>query len=178
MMDASRLRTTRRDTDTLLTQLSSLAEMAKERSALDVRAPSVSDWSVGEQLEHLRRSDATILDALTSLDIDGPRQGSPTLAGRLVLFTRYIPRGIGRAPGATQPLEVDLDSLPRGLADVRQGFAALASDLERLALCRATIRHPALGHFTAAQMLAFTGIHHHHHHKIINDIRRSNEQGL
>jgi len=175
-MISSSLRTARHETDTILAQLSTLADLAKEEPSLELRAPAVSAWSIAEQLEHLRRSDVTIVDALTSLDVDGPREGSPTFAGRLVLVTRYIPRGVGRAPGATQPLEVDLDSLARGLIDVRQGFDTLAAELERLARSRATIRHPALGHFTATQMLTFTAIHHHHHRKIIDDIRRANEK--
>ena len=153
-----------------LSQLDNLIELAGDQNRLNLRDPALSGWSVAEQIEHLRRSDLTILKALEELDEDGPRQGSPSIAGRLVLITGFIPRGKGRAPGATSPGDTDLPALPGGLETVRQGFLSLKPGLERLAACRATIRHPALGHFTALQMLSFAGIHHHHHQKIIRDI--------
>ena len=166
------IRSLRRSVDRALDQLAELTVLASNEAVLGLHAPSVSDWSVGEQVEHLRRSDLTILEAISSLDVNGPSDGSPDLAGRLVLLLGFIPRGRGRAPGATTPIEVDPQALPRGLESVRTGFAALRADLGRLSRSHATIKHPVLGRFTASQILAFAGIHHHHHQKIIKDIRR------
>jgi hypothetical protein len=172
-MSASKpVRSLRRSVDRVLEQLVSLAVLAGDKELLALCAPSVSNWAVGEQIEHLRRSDLTILSAISSLDMNGPSNGSPSFAGRLVLLSGFIPRGRGRAPGATVPLEVNPLSLPQGLQEVRAGFVALLPDLGRLSRSRATIKHPVLGRFTVSQMIAFAGIHHHHHQKIIKDIRR------
>lgn len=167
------LRSARETTDRISAQLAALAGLADDRELLELRAPSVSAWSVGEQLEHLRRSDLTILAALDQLDSSSEMRGGPSLIGRLVLATGYIPRGRGRAPKATEPLEVDPEALGPGLEDVRQSFERLRPRLPELASSPARIKHPALGLFSAAQMLAFTAIHHRHHEKIITDIRRA-----
>jgi hypothetical protein len=118
MFNARRLHSARRSVDRACAQIADLAEIAGKSQLLELRAPSVSDWSIGEQVEHLRRSDITILRAVATLDTDGPCEGSPTLAGRLVLASGFIPRGRGRAPGATLPLEVDPTSLPEQLDGV------------------------------------------------------------
>ena len=176
MFNARRLHSARRSVDRACAQIADLAEIAGKSQLLELRAPSVSDWSIGEQVEHLRRSDITILRAVATLDTDGPCEGSPTLAGRLVLASGFLPRGRGRAPGATLPLEVDPTSLPEQLDGVRDGFTALQDDLESLCSSNATIKHPALGCFTALQMLTFAAIHHHHHLKIIWEIHRTSLQ--
>lgn len=176
MPATSRIRSLHKSSQKIASQLSSLAEMAKDEELLKTRDPSVSKWSIGEQVEHLRRSDLTILGALASLPQDGPREGSPSPIGRLVLLLGFIPRGKGRAPGATKPLEVDFEDLGDKIEAVGDRFATFEPEFERLGRCRATIRHPALGHFTASQMLAFAAIHHHHHLKIITDIRRAVER--
>jgi hypothetical protein len=173
MSETSRIRVARKSTERIADQISSLIEMASDEGLLALAAPSISSWSVGEQVEHLRRSDLTILNALTSLPSDAPREGSPSLVGRLVLSLGFIPRGKGRAPKATEPLDFDVAGLPEKLVDVRLGFAQLEPELERLGRSTATIRHPALGYFNPSQMLAFTAIHHHHHMKIAADIQRA-----
>jgi hypothetical protein len=154
-------------------QLAALATMAADPGLCASATSDVSAWSIGEQIDHLRRSDQTILAALGSLGDSGSEGGSPTLVGRLVLLMGFIPRGKGRAPGATTPLDFTTDSLESGLAQLRRRFAQLYEQAEDLAACRARIQHPALGSFDAAQMIAFTAIHHHHHLKIIDDIRRA-----
>lgn len=173
MSEASRIRSVQKSSRRIADQLSSLIEMAGDEQLMVLRDDSVSSWSVGEQVEHLRRSDLTILDALRSLSADAKREGSPSLIGHLVLTLGFIPRGKGRAPEVTKPLDFEVAGLAGGLDQVRQAFSRLEPELERLARSMATIRHPALGHFTATQMLAFTAIHHHHHMKIARDIRRA-----
>jgi hypothetical protein len=171
-----KLRATGLSIDRSLGQLAALIDMAANENRLSLRAVSVSNWSVAEQIEHLRRSDHSIIDAVTGLDTDNSPEGSMKMIGRIVLATGFIPRGRGRAPSAVKPLEVQPANLPGQLKDVADRFTSLADDLERLSASRATIRHPALGYFTASQMLAFSGIHHHHHLKIIRDIRRAAKQ--
>jgi hypothetical protein len=176
MSEKKRLRIAHRSIERVLEQLATLIEIAEDEQLLSLRAPEISAWSVAEQIEHLRRSDLSILDALGRLETENPPAGSPTLAGRLVLATGFIPRGRGRAPSAVKPLDIQPGELPGQLRHVVERFTDITADLERLSASRATIRHPALGFFTASQMLAFAGIHHYHHLKIIRDIHRSAER--
>lgn len=161
--------------DRVLDDLSELIDIAADQGKLALKVPKVSSWSVADQIEHLRLADLSIVRAIRGLDADGPRQGSPRFVGRLVLATAFIPRGKGRAPGITSPDHPDLQQLPDRLGVAREEYASLHERLGALADSPATIRHPALGHFTAAQLLAFGVIHHRHHRKIINDICRACE---
>lgn len=158
-------------------QLETLSSLGQDGEILALRASRVSGWSIGEQIEHLRRAGRTIIDAVASLPEDAPRQGSPTLAGRLVLLLGWIPRGKGKAPSATQPLDFTSEGLADGIEAVRRGFADLGPELDRIAGSSGTIRHPALGYFSPSQMLEFAAIHHHHHMKIIDEIRRAERAG-
>jgi hypothetical protein len=167
----------RRSLSAIDDQISTLSTLAADPVLCGLAASEVSAWSIGEQIEHLRRSDLTILDALASLAEKGDAGGSPTLIARLVLLTGFIPRGRGRAPSVTKPLELTVDDLADGFADVRRRFATLDGKADDLAASRARIRHPALGSFDASQMIAFAAIHHRHHLKIIDDIRQTAGSG-
>lgn len=154
-------------------QLATLESLAQDNALCDLRVARISAWSVGEQIEHLRRSDRTILSAVNSEPKNEAHQGSPNLAGKLVLLLGWIPRGKGRAPSATQPVDFKPEELPSGLEKLRREFAGLAPDIDRLANSPATIKHPALGYFSASQMLKFAAIHHRHHMKIVDQIRNA-----
>jgi hypothetical protein len=172
MSSSRRARKIQRSLSTIDDQIAALSTVASDPDLCELAASKVSTWSIGEQVEHLRRSDLTILDALASLGEKEHTGGSPSLVARLVFLTGFIPRGRGRAPSATKPLGFTVESLAEGLADVRRRFAELDDQADDLASSRARIKHPALGAFDASQMIAFAAIHHRHHMKIIDDIRR------
>lgn len=155
-----------------------LVDIAASDGALDRRSEAISKWSVSLQVEHLMRTDASVVSwlhatARNMVASDGP--GQPNLTGRLVLLTGFIPRGKARAPDFTRPEALDGPALRDGLADVRQRAGGLSDVLDSLANEQATRRHPILGHFTPPRWFRFAVVHHRHHQKIIRDILESPE---
>ena len=99
-------------------------------------------------------------------------EGRPSLLGRLVLLTGFIPRGKGKAPDASHPVVGSADDLARGVAGLRGKVEAVGTRLGEVEACAGRTTHP-LGDFTPAQWLRFIDLHHLHHFKIIRDIRKA-----
>lgn len=140
------------------------------------RHEPTSAWTVQQQLEHLLQTDRSILGWLHTV-ADGSAVsdgiGSPTMPGRVVMTLGIIPRGRGRAPDFTRPQGIDPAAIEAGFAEVRARTEALTDHLPALATDRRTLKHPALGYYTAAQWLRFAQIHHRHHGNIIRDILKA-----
>ncbi len=151
----------------------SLADSPEQCAA---RAPEVSLWSVGEQLEHLLLADRAILgviDRLCDVTEDSDPEaakGRPVLLGWVVLTTGFIPRGKAKAPDSTSPAGMSQDELLSGLTEVRERVHALAPRLGEIQGVPYTHGHAKLGHFTPSNWLRFCGVHHVHHAKIVRDI--------
>lgn len=162
-----------------LGELDRCARLAEQPDTCEVRAPEVSAWSVGEQLEHLLLADRRILGGIervleaSARGEPTPGEGSPTLIGRLILWSGVVPRGRAKAPQSTSPEGMAAPDLVHGFAEVRVGVDALGSRLADIGRAPSTRAHPILGHFTATQWLRFSGVHHRHHGKIIRDILRA-----
>ena len=162
-----------------LGELDRCARLAEQPHACEARAPNVSDWSVGDQLEHLLLSDQRILEGIgrvleaSSRGAAPPAEGGPTLIGRLILWTGIVPRGRATAPDSTRPDGMAPGDLVAGFARVQEGVQALRPRLDEIGGVPSTRAHPILGHFTASQWLRFGGVHHRHHGKIIRDIQRA-----
>ena len=152
----------------LVEHLAAARRLAEDDATLVRRAPDVSAWSVGQQLEHLAKANDTCLQAVRALSAqDGAPAGKPTFAGRMVLRFGRIPRGRGSAPEFTVPGDEPAPD------DVRALLAAAeeaARGVEPPPKGGPTRTHPALGEFTAAQWLRFAEIHANHHLRIIRDI--------
>jgi hypothetical protein len=173
------------------------ALLAGSEPELTARAAKVSAWSVGQQLDHMLRVDRAVLKtlrqvldhlagapvppaaaaALTAAAAASAGTG-PTFVGRVVLWSGYMPRGVGKAAANLRP---DEDPLAAARAAARQmpeidgRLAALAPRLAEVdAAARAGHRlpHPRLGSFDAVEWLRFLYIHRHHHLKVVRDIRR------
>ncbi len=164
----------------LLESMERAVGWSADPTAFAAHAPEVSAWSVGRHLEHLLLSDRRIVGWLEGVgggggsgkrdrDADPGRRG-PTLAGRLVLLTGFIPRGRGQAPDFTMPADMSRDALENGFRAMRARVASLEPRLDALAASRATLPHPSLGLFTAPRWLRFAAVHHAHHEKIIRSI--------
>lgn len=143
-----------------------------------VRAPGVSAWSVGEQLEHLALADRSILDSMDRLVASAasggaPAPGRPTAFGWLILTTGYIPRGRAKAPLSTTPGGLDPASLHDAVRANRERVEALGPRLADLEAVRDTSPHPVLGRFTPRRWVQFSGVHHRHHAKIVRDVLRA-----
>jgi len=140
---------------------------------VDARRSDVSGWSVGEHVEHLLLADRWVLSWVERA-IDEPERGStdggPTLPGRLVLLTGFIPRGRGTAPEATVPRGLVAIELADELVDLRRRVTDLGRCLEAIRVCRARLAHPVLGRLSAAEWLRFLAVHHRHHEKVVDEI--------
>lgn len=159
----------------VLSELRHLAGIAATPHRLERRAPNLSGWSVGEQIEHLAVVDSQVLAVLGRL-LEAPdreRARRPNLAGRLVLAVGWIPRGVGKAPSASRPEGRDARALQALLGEVEQGFVALGLRLPQLARCRARARHPRLGWLDGREWLRFVELHQRHHLRIVRAIERA-----
>lgn len=141
---------------------------------LDRRAERVSRWSVGEQLAHMLLVDAAALERLAkALAGQADPAARPTLVGRAILATGWIPRGLGRAPENVQPGPVVPEALRRDAAALHAELRALGDRLPEIATAPGRARHFLFGDLTAAHWLSFIDVHQRHHFKIIQDIRRA-----
>jgi hypothetical protein len=152
-------------------QLTRVQELAPR---CELRAPSVSGWSVGEQLDHLLRASRSVLRRVASPPVDKSPDPSPTnLTGRLALWTGYMPRGRGRSPERILPQPHTAESLCESAATVADFVSGLRGRETEIRASRDRFRHPFFGGLSAAQWVRFVEIHQHHHLKIAEDICRA-----
>lgn len=141
----------------------------------DRRAPSVSGWSVGQQIDHLGKADGLILrEIATALDGGEPArrtQDRLTMTGRALIGMGWLPRGVATAPSASRPgPESSREDVRAALAEVGALLDRFDRDRSGLVTSRIRIRHPYFGGLTPSQWLRFIPVHHHHHLKIVRDI--------
>lgn len=135
--------------------------------------PAVSAWSVSQHADHVSRADATIVEHLERALAGGGgrRARGVSIFGRLVLFTGYIPRGVGKAPAMTRPApHSEPAEVAARLATERRRIAGWAPRLGELVGLDPNLRHPYFGGLDAAQWLRFVQVHHRHHRKIVDAI--------
>lgn len=163
----------------LVSALDRAVAWAGDPAAFGARAEEVSEWSVGQHLEHLLLGDRRIVDLLAAAAAgedaaSKPGQtGGPSWRGWIVLLTGFIPRGKGKAPDFTIPKQEEREEVEAGFGQVVRNTHRLGECLDAIDRSPACIRHPALGTFTAAQWLRFAGVHHVHHEKIVREILRA-----
>jgi hypothetical protein len=148
--------------DALLKQCDQLQELAAENDErLFYRAEKVSTWSVAEQLEHIARATQLMAGAIEkALQPETAGSGRPSLVGRAVLFTGWIPRGVGKVPASTEPESASKEQL-----------GSLLADLPEIDGAPGRVNHFAFGDLTPRQWLSVIDIHTRHHLKIIRDIQ-------
>ncbi len=166
----------RKTFDELTRQVGKLSELAGLPDArLFERIDRVSAWSVADHLSHLARSNAVMAEAVRKIiapGFSGDAAGL-TLVGRAVLFTGWIPRGVGKAPESTRPQVESAATLRREVSESRQSVLELEAALSEIKAAKGRIGHFAFGGLTARQWLRVMGIHTRHHLKIIEAIQRS-----
>ena len=140
----------------------------------EIIAPSVSKWSIGEQIEHL-----LFVDARTCERIANPSPSNQieirraTLLSRLPVMLGFIPRGKIKAPEVAIPKKISKDALVAELGLVKERVMNLPTIEQELLESRDLIPHPRLGGLTRKEWLRFLQVHQHHHLKIIQDILRA-----
>ncbi len=159
----------------VLRQFDEMTEMANSPDdALGLRVEGVSLWSVGQHLDHMAVAAKGMLTAIFML-LGSPKaatEGEPAFAGRIVLWTGYIPRGKGKSPDAVLPKSQTPDEIRKNIQMVQGFVKGIEAKLGQIEACKGKTPHPALGSFTAAQWVRFIDIHNYHHFKIIRDIRK------
>jgi hypothetical protein len=141
-------------------------------AALAARAPAVSGWSVGQQVDHVLNVAQGVFNRLTG---DSPELGRGINAtGRILLSIGWFPRGVGRSPKSVLPAEAPLAAreLER-LGGLRADFQGLRFRNGLLASRERLFPHPYFGGLDPRQTLRFLVVHTHHHLKIVRDIRRA-----
>lgn len=165
-----------RSLDRVGRQLVRFQALLADQVAFDARRPDCSRWSVGRQLDHIERASRATFDRVDELLAD-PAAAPPqrlTAVGRVVLVSGWIPRGVGKAPRATQPDETARDRVQLGaaferLADRSDGYR---DRIEAIAAVRTGSRHPYFGLLGPAMWMRFTVVHQNHHLKIVGRILR------
>lgn len=161
-----------REMTALVGEIGWCAGLAADTERRAARAPSVSDWSVDAQLEHLLRSDRRILSWLeeAARGTAPAGRGGPSATGRWVLLVGTIPRGRGTAPDGTRPEGMPPDALAAGWSALLETARALRERTPELRASRGRRAHPLLGSFGAWHWTRFAHVHHRHHRAIIQEI--------
>ena len=134
----------------------------------DRTAPSVSQWSIHQHVEHLALVVLRSADIIQRLNAgEGETGGRPKAVARLMLLSGQIPRGRGESPEFVLPGDAPDPGHVRSL--IEGGRVALREAGPPRGDNRQD--HPFLGAFTAKQWLRFAVVHTRHHLGIIRDIR-------
>lgn len=133
----------------------------------DVKAPDVSQWSVGLHVQHCCLATIAVCESLVASEPPVPRS-SFSLVTSAIFLTGRIPRGRGKSPEQAIPrdeiwtneLEELLQEAGRRIEEARQ----VSRDH--------WFRHFAFGVMDRDRTLKFLGIHNRHHARIVQDILR------
>jgi hypothetical protein len=160
-------------TDGTLIQIRTQFERMREltRSAeLSSRNERVSAWCLAEQIDHVTKVTASVVEVLADANAP-PLSRGLNFVGRLLLLSGWIPRGVGKSPRRLTGTPVPTPDLDAALARLVAAFDALP--FERLRASRVPIvRHPKFGGLTPPQALRFLVVHTKHHLKIVDEILR------
>lgn len=128
---------------------------------------SVSESSVGWQIEHILLTIKIILEGLKKSNPQGYKWKLNIL--RVIVYTtKKIPRGRAKAPSIVIPEKYDEATIRHHLQKVKD---ALQNTEELHA--KQFINHPFFGHLRMKKTITFLEIHTMHHLKIIEDIIRN-----
>lgn len=131
----------------------------------NLRRSDVSDWSVGQQIEHvLKATSAFTVMALRNRQPDGT--GIQKQLKGLLLKRDSFPRGVANAPDVSIPG----DSTPEAVLNTL--LLNTRNRITRLEEVSATAvaHHPYLGEMDRDEAIHFMAIHLEHHLSIIEDI--------
>lgn len=159
----------------LLDETSEVVGWPDER--LYVRIEEVSAWSPAQHVDHVLRALDLMWRTVEGLESGraegGGAAGGPTLVGRVVLLTGWIPRGRGEAPSEARPDPRPVrHRLRTALGEVTRWRERLRARVPALERAAGRAAHHHLGAFDAAAWLRFSEIHTRHHLAIVAEIDR------
>ncbi len=133
------------------------------RAAL--RAPAVSEWSIGMHVHHCCLAMIGICQSLIASTPPPPRSRFSFVTA-LVFSSGRIPRGRGRSPDVVLPRQDVSPAELWTLLDRSKRILTEAHDLDP----KTWFRHFAFGVLDRDKTLRFIRIHNRHHLRIISDI--------
>ena len=147
-----------------------LEDLEAHLGSWDLNSSRISDWSVGQQIEHVLKATSTFT-VLTLRNRQPDGTGFQKQLKGLVLKRDSFPRGVAKAPDISLPGEdTPKAALPSLLLETR-------NRLERLdtVSSSAVVHHPHLGEMKRDEAVHFMAIHLEHHLSIIKDIVKDSE---
>lgn len=162
--------TRQRDVSQIRTQIERMRALVRSPK-LAKRNERVSGWSPAEHLDHMAKVSLWALRSMAK-PAKQPAPKGISLAGRLVLFLGWLPRGIGKAPAGVTGQPASVAEIEAALTNLESTLDALPLDALR-ASREAVVPHPRFGALTPPQALRLVVVHTNHHLRIIDDILRS-----
>ncbi len=148
-----------------------LEDLQSSVASAALRAPAVSEWTIGMHVHHSCLAMIGICRSLIASTPPPPRSFS--LVTALVFFTGRIPRGRGRAPDAVLPRQ-DVSQAELGrLLEQSERILPEVHDLDP----KTWFRHFAFDVLDRDKTLRLILIHNRHHLRIISDIVAADGQG-
>ncbi len=142
-----------------------LEDLRTSVASAALRAPAVSEWSIGMHVHHCCLAMIKICQSLVASTPPTPRSRFSFLTA-LVFSSGRLPRGRGRSPDAVLPKQDVPPAELRTLLDRSERMLTEVHDLDR----RTWFRHFAFGVLDRDKTLRFILIHNRHHLRIISDI--------
>lgn len=150
--------------------LSALDQLESHLADWQLRNTDVSEWSVGQQAEHVLKATSTFtVLALRNRQPDG--SGIQKQLKGLLLKRGSFPRGVAKAPDVSIPGdETPEDALHTLLLKTRNRVTRLGE-----VSATAVAHHPYLGEMDRDEAVHFMAIHLEHHLRIIEDILKTDD---
>ena len=137
---------------------------------LAVRAPGVSKWNYGEQLEHLYRSSHYVLDRLEESLGDNNRDGRIGFWGVGLLIGGFIPRRVFPTIPPLEPRGGTLEQIVPLRESLQERLRGIDWGIAEVQGSPGKSRHPRMKFLNSGQWMFFADIHHRHHLSIMRDI--------
>jgi hypothetical protein len=154
-------------------QWTAVREILSETALYDLRAPSVSEWTGGEQAGHI-----LLVAQRVAAEIDGNladpernRDGAQVDFAHRLLQAGTIPRGRVKSPEPLSPLGRGRAELEALLPGVERAWEAISARAPELPGCAARGRHFVLGYLTCTEWVRMCAVHTAHHLAIVRDMR-------
>ncbi len=142
-----------------------LEDLRTSVASAALRAPAVSEWSIGMHVHHCCLAMVGFCQSLIASTPPTPRSRF-SLVRAVVFSSGRIPRGRGRSPDAGLPRQ-DVSPVELWtLLDQSERILTEVHDLDPKTWCR----HVAFGVLDRDKTLRFILIHNRHHLRIISDI--------
>ncbi len=147
-----------------------LEDLRTSVASAALRAPAVSEWSIGMHVHHCGLATMKICQSLVASTPPTPRSRFSFLTA-LVFLSGRIQRGRGWSPDVVLPRQDVSPAELLTLLDRAERILTEAHDLDP----KAWFRHFAFGVLGRNKTLRFIRIHNRHHLRIISDIVRNRE---